>query len=191
MAGRVNVVAAFDLNMQRKIVRSLKRQNAKEITKVVKAGPNIGTEPVARAFVCLIHPDLEPTIRGLTGFVPVEKYAGITPYDSELGKVEGVRYITSTLNAPYANAGGDKGTMLSTAGVKADVYPMIYLGQQAYAIVALKGKHAADVLVANPKATAGSDPLAQKGSVGWKAMTGAVILNDLWMAVGEVAVPAL
>lgn len=190
VASRAAVVAAYDLNTQRKIVRALKRQNAKKITKVIKAGPNIATEPVAAAYVCLIHPDLEPTIRGLAGFVPTEKYAGITPYEGELGKVEDVRYIASTLNAPYLDAGGAKGTMISTSGTSADVYPMIFLGQGAYAISALKGRYAADILVNNPKATFG-DELAQNGSVGWKTMQGAVILNDLWMAVCEVAAPAL
>lgn len=192
VAGRANVAAAFDLNTQRKIVRALKRQNAKKVTKVVKAGPNIATEPVAAAFICIVHPDLEPTIRGLTGFVPVEKYAGITPYESELGKVEDVRYITSTLNAPYANAGGTAGAnWVSTGGTAVDVYPMIFLASRAYGIIALKGKFAAEIFVANPRPTPGVDPLAQQGSVGWKTMQGAVILNDLWMGVAEVAAPAL
>ncbi len=44
-------------------------------------------------------------------------------------------------------------------------------------------------MVVNPKPAAG-DPLAQRGSVGWKAMQTAIILNDLWMARAEVAVTA-
>lgn len=189
---RASVAAVFDLKLQRKIVRSLKRQNARKITKVIKASVNIATEPVAASYVCVIHPDLEPTIRGLAGFVPIEKYAGITPFESELGKVEDVRYITSTLNSAYANAGAAPGAdLVSTGGAKADVYSMLFLGADAYGIIALKGKFAAEIFVANPRPTPGVDPLAQQGSVGWKTMQGAVILNDLWMAVAEVGAPAL
>lgn len=190
VGARGSVVATLDLNLQRKITRALKRQNAKPITKVISAGINIATEPVAKSFVAIVHPDMEPSIRSLTGFVPVEKYAGITPYDSEIGKVEDVRYISTTIFSAYANAGGAKGTMISTGGTNADVYPIIYLAENAYGIVALKGKFSAEVFVVNPKAAIG-DPLAQQGTVGWKTMQGVVILNDLWMAVAEVTAPAL
>jgi len=190
VASRATVASAFDLNTQRKIVRALARQNAKKVTKVVKASVNIATEPVAASFICIIHPDLVPTIRSLTGFVPTEKYAGITPWDMEIGKVEDVRYLVTTLNTPYADAGATSSTMISTTGTNADVYPMLFFGADAFGIVALKGKFAADVLVNNPKAVKG-DELAQYGSVGWKTMQGAAILNDAWFAVCEVAAPKI
>jgi N4-gp56 family major capsid protein len=44
-------------------------------------------------------------------------------------------------------------------------------------------------MVVNPKPAPG-DPLGQRGSVGWKAWTGCVILNDAWMARLEVAATA-
>lgn len=196
VASRSLVAATIDLNLIRKIVRALKRQNAAKITKVVKASINIGTEPVNAAYVCVIHPDLEPALRALNSttpgaFVPVEKYAGITPFESEIGKVEEVRFVSSTLAMPYASAGAAPGSNWVTSGSnKADVYPLLFLGANAYGIVALKGQYSAQVLVSNPKPQAG-DALAQTGTVGWKTMQGAIILNDLWMAVAEVAAPAL
>ena len=82
--------------------------------------------------------------------------------------------LSTTIVESYADAGGAKGTMLSTTGTSADVYPVIYLGANAYGIIALKGQYAVTPMVVNPKPS-DSDPLAQRGSVSWKAMQTAVI----------------
>lgn len=194
-ATRSAVNTPISLTAQRRVVRALKRQNTEPITKVVKSTAAFGTEAVNRAFIGLTHPDVEPDIRNMLGadgkicFVPVEKYGSITPYENEIGKVEDVRYLTSTIFAPFPDAGGDKGNMTSTTGVKADVYPVLYVGTNAYAVVALKGMFALTPMVVNPKPS-DSDPMAQRGHVAWKAMQGAVILNDAWMCRLEVAVTA-
>ena len=77
--------------------------------------------------------------------------------------------------------------MISTSGTSSDVYPYIYLGRNCAAISALKGKYAIVPMVINPTPSK-SDPLGQRGSISWKTMQGAVILNDLWMGVLESAV---
>lgn len=181
----------ISLDFQRKITRALKRQNARFITRVVRSTPDYGTEPVAASFIGLCHSDLEADIRGLPGFVPVEKYGSMTPYESEIGKVEDVRYISSTVFEPWADAGGAAGSMLSTGGANADVYPVLYIGANAYGIVPLKGKNAITPSVINPNKPSSADPLGQRGFAGWKCYQTAVILNDMWMAVGKVAVTAL
>ena len=186
---RTAVNTAITTAMQRKAVRSLKRQNARPITTIVRSTPSYGTENVAPGFVGLCHPDLEGDIRSMTGFVPAEKYGSITPWENELGKVDDVRYVTSSIFEPWADAGGAKGTMLSTTGTLADVYPVIYLGRDAYGIIALKGQYAVTPMVVNPKPS-DSDPLAQRGSVSWKAMQSCVLLNDLWIARLEVSATA-
>lgn len=183
---RSDVNTALSLNLQRKITRALKRQNARKVTRIVQSTPNYETRPVAPAYVGLCHPDIENDVRNMEGFVPVEAYGQLTPYESEVGKVEDVRYISSTIFEPWADAGGAKGAMLSSTGVSADVYPVVYLGRDAYGIVALKGINAITPMVVNPKPS-DSDPLAQRGHVGWKAMQAAVILNDAWMIRAEVA----
>jgi N4-gp56 family major capsid protein len=176
--------------LQRKVTRFLKAQKAKKITRKVSASPNFSTEPVAASFIGLCHTDAESDIRDMEGFLPVEKYgSGMTPYEGEVGKVEDVRYITSSSFAPFEDAGAATSTMLSTSEMVADVYPVLYLGANAYANVPFKGKHAVTPMVVNPK-PANGDPLGQRGSVGWKARTATVILNDLWMARVEVAVTA-
>jgi N4-gp56 family major capsid protein len=194
-ATRNAVNSVITLAVQRKSTKALKRQNAEQITKVTKSTPAYGTEPVAKSFIGLIHPDCEADIRNMLGadgksaFVPVEKYGSMTPYENEIGKVEDVRYLSSTIFQPWADAGGPKGLMTSTSGVNADVYPILYVAANAYAIVALKGMFALTPMVVNATPS-DSDPMAQRGRVAWKAMQGAVILNDQWMCRCEVAVTA-
>lgn len=188
-AARNEVNSKLTLSLQRKITRALKRQNARKITSIVRSTPEFGTQAVAPAYIALCHPDLENDIRSMAGFVPVEQYGQITPYEAEIGKVEDVRYIASTIFEPWADAGGAAGAMLTSAGVNADVYPVLYLARDAYGTVALKGENAVMPLVVNPKPS-DSDPLAQRGHVGWKAMQTAVILNDAWMVRAEVAATA-
>lgn len=188
-AGRNAVNTVITTTLQRKAVRALKRQNARQITTIVRSTAAYGTENVAPGYVGLIHPDLEGDVRLMTGFTPAEKYGSITPWENEIGKVDDVRYVSSTIFEPWADAGGAKGAMLSTTGVNADVYPVLYLGRDAYGTIALKGQYAVTPMVVNPKPS-DSDPLAQRGSVGWKAMQTCVILNDAFMCRLEVAATA-
>jgi N4-gp56 family major capsid protein len=186
---RTDVNTVLTIGIQRKITRTLKRQNAKKITTVVRSTPSYGTKAVAASFVALCHPDVEGTLRGIAGFIPTEDYGQTTPYENEIGKIEDVRYLSSTIFAPWEDGGGDKGTMISTTGVKADVYPILYVARDAYGIVPLKGMHSITPMVVNAKPT-DSDPLAQRNHVGWKSMQTAVILNDAFMVRAEVAVVA-
>jgi N4-gp56 family major capsid protein len=186
---RTAVNTPISLTLQRSVTTALTRQNAKKITSIVKSTPDFRTEPIEAAFIGLCHPDCETDIRNMTGYIPTKQYGTVTPWENEVGSVEQVRYLSSTIFAPFADAGGAKLTMRSTTGTSADVYPVLYLARDAYGIVPLKGKDALTPMVVNPKPAAG-DPLGQRGTVGWKAMTTAVILNDCWMARLEVAATA-
>lgn len=186
---RTAVNTPVSLALQRQVTTALTRQNAKMITSVVASNPNYRTEPIEAAFIGLIHPDLETDVRTMSGFIPTKQYGTVTPWENEIGSVERVRYLTSTIFAPFTDAGGAKGLMRSTTGTSADVYPILYLARDAYGIVPLKGKDALTPMVVNPKPAAG-DPLAQRGTVGWKAYQATVILNDSWMVRAEVAATA-
>lgn len=188
-ATRVAVNTVLTTAMQRKAVRTLKRQNARPITTIVRSTPSFQTENVSPGFVGLIHPDLEGDVRLMTGFVAAEKYGSISPWENEIGKVDDVRYVSSSIFEPWTDAGGAKGTMLSTSGTSADVYPVMFLGRDAYGLIALKGQYALTPMVVNPKPS-DSDPLAQRGSVSWKAYQTAVILNDAFIVRGEVSATA-
>lgn len=185
---RTDVNTAVTASLQKKIVRALKRQNAMQITTIIKSTPDFNTEAVLPCYVGLGHTDLENDIRGMANFTDAKDYGhGTTPFEGEIGAVGNVRYILSNIFTPYADGGGAFGTMVTTSGVKADVYPIIYLGKDSWAGVALKGKFAIIPMVINPNKPSKSDPLGQRGSVAWKTMQNALILNDAWMAVAEVA----
>jgi N4-gp56 family major capsid protein len=184
---RAAVNTVMNATLQKRITKALKRQNAKKITNVVRSTVNFGTEAVAASYIAVIHPDLEADIRAMPGFVPAENYGTITPYETEIGKCVDVRYLTTTIAKPFADAGGAAGgTLESTGGTNCDVYPILFFGANAYGIVPLKGKTSTQPMVRNPKPVKG-DELAQTGSVGWKAWNGSGILNDMWMVRAEVA----
>lgn len=170
----------------RRAVKLLKRQNARKVTKVLRSTPAYGTENVNGAYIALVHPDCEGDVREIAGFVPVEKYGSLPPYEGEIGKVEDTRFIVSTIFDAWANGGATTSTMESTGGSVADVYPVIVFGQDAFACVPLKGKTSVTPMVVKAKPS-DSDPLAQRSKAGWKAMFAAVILNDAWMVRIEVA----
>lgn len=189
-SARTDVNTKLSIGMQRKAVRQLKRQNANKLTRVIRSTPAYGTENVNAAYIALCHPDCESDIRDLAGFVPVEKYGTITPFEGEIGKVEDVRYIASTVFASWVDIGGAPSTTAySTSGVKADVYPILYIGRDSYGIVPLKGMNAITPMIVNPKPS-DSDPMGQRGHASWKSMQTCVILNDAWIVRYEVAVSA-
>jgi N4-gp56 family major capsid protein len=183
---RTDVNTPLTLALQRKATRALKRQNAMQITSVVGSTPAFRTEPVEAAFIALVHPDVENDIRNITGFIPTKQYGTVTPWANEIGAVEDVRYLRSTIFTSFPDAGGTAGAMISTTGSNADVYPVLYIAKDAYGIVPLKGKDSLAIMVVNPKPAVG-DPLGQKGTAGWKTMQTSVILNDAWMVRAEVA----
>ncbi|MGH7749525.1 MAG: N4-gp56 family major capsid protein, partial [Candidatus Dormibacteria bacterium] len=179
----------ISLTLQRQITTALNRQNARFITQALKSTPDFRTEPVEAAYIGLVHSDCETDIRTMSGFIPTKQYGTVTPYENEIGAVERVRYLTSTVFSPFADAGGVKGLMRSTTGTDADVYPMLFVARDAYGIVPLRGKDSLTPMVVNPKPAPG-DPLGQRGTVGWKAWQSAVILQDAFMVRAEVAATA-
>lgn len=189
LVGARNLVnGPITLAVQRSITTALNRQNARRFTKVISSSPNFRTEPVEAAYVGLCHPDLETDIRSLPGFIHTKQYGTVTPWESEIGAVEGVRYLSSTIFTPWNDVGAATSgatTYRSTGGTYWDVYPIIYLARDAFGIVPLKGKDSITPMVVNPKPAPG-DPLGQRGTVGWKAWQAAVILQDAFMLRAEV-----
>ena len=192
-ASRAAVNTVLSLNKQRAVTRALFAQKAKPMTRMVKSGPEYGVSAIEAGFIAVGHTDLDADIRNLQGFVPVAKYGSrSTVSEYEIGSVETVRYVLTPELAPFADAGGAAGgTKLSTTGAQADVYPILYFGQDAFGQVPLKGEEAIVPMVLQPGKPSKSDPMGQRGYVSWKTWYTAVILNDLWMARLEVAVSVL
>lgn len=193
-ASRAEVNTPISLPLQRRITRKLKNQKARMITDSIKSTPRFYTESVAPCFVAVCHPDCEADIRSMPHFIDVKDYGNAGPWENEIGAVEGVRYLFTTLMKSWSDAGGNKtnaagDTMVSTTGTKADVYPILFLAKDAYGLVPLKGAESLTPVIINPSHTE-SDPLAQRAHVAWKTMQTCVILNQAWMVRAEVAVTA-
>lgn len=190
-SARSAVNTPITLDLQRRIVRKLKNQKARYINSIVRSTPSFNTENVAPGFVAVCHPDCESDIRDMKHFQDVKDYGSVPAMENEIGAVECVRYLFTTLMESWADAGGDKGTadkeMVSKSGTSADVYPILFIAKDAYGLIPFKGASAVTPIILNPTPSA-SDPLGQRGHIAWKSMQTALILNQAWMVRAEVAV---
>lgn len=192
---RATVVAPVDLGDIQLAQRALKVAMAKPITKILSASEKVATQPVAPGYVAFGHTNMEQDLRAITGFVPRENYSDSSKLlsDFEIGKLQDVRFILAPHFTYFPSAGGSPATgVLTTNGTNADVYPLVFLGQDAFAATALKGMDSAAVAVKNPKmGESYEDPLGQRGFVAWKMWYSGVRLNEAWMLRLEAAVTAL
>lgn len=190
---RTDVNTPITLAKQRAVVRALRNQKAQMITRILASGVNYATRAVEAGWVAVAHTDLEADIRNLPGFLPVAQYASRSPVsDHEIGSVENVRYVLSPDLEPFASTGGTPGAAVVTSGSNAaDVYPVVYFGQDAWGTVALRGQSAVSPSIIPAGQKTKDDPLGQRGYVGWKTYHAALILNQAWMARLEVAATAL
>lgn len=173
---------------QMAVTRSLKAQRAKKVTKVVGATVKISTQPVEASFGAFCHTDVEYDLRQITGFVTTVEYGTFQPASEyEIGKFQDCRYIQSPLLDPF-QAGGSAtlNSMIADDATNVDVYPIIYVARDAYGSVMLQGAHSIKPIVVNPDQISKSDPLGQRGFVGFKTWYCAVRLNEAWMARLEV-----
>lgn len=190
---RATVNGGLTLNLLRKIARSLQANHGKPVTSILKASGNYDTSAVAAGYFVYCHTDMEPDIRDLAGFTPVEKYATGTPLPNEIGKVERFRFITSPDLPSLQDAGAAIAAtgLASTTGANIDVYPFIVAAADAWSQIAVRGKEALDPTFLPPGQKSKSDPHGQRGYAGtiwWKAV---MIENPGWLVVGNVGVKAL
>lgn len=176
-ASRAAVNTQFTRGTLQRTSRQLRRQNARPITKVLDSTQEFNTVSVEPAFVAVGHTDFLPALRATAGWSSMADYGSKRVFDGEVGKVDDIRFCLSSLYTPFTNAGGTKGTMIG-AGANADVYPLVVMGQDAWAGVALKGQFATKIMVTLPGQPDKADPLGQKGTAGWKSLQRALILND-------------
>jgi len=176
------------LNLIRSVIEYFEGKNVEPITELIQAKTSVGTEPVEDAYIFVCHSDLARSIRDVPGFQPYSEYptqGSILP--GELGRVENARFVRHNFCVPWKGAGAAELTVKNTAG-KADVYPILVFGKEAFGVSKLKGSEFNKVLVANAEVTA-SDPLGQRGTAGWTGWSGIKILENDYMARLEVTSP--
>lgn len=173
-------------------MRLLANNNAKFFTRMVKASDGVGTLPIRAAYWAIVHPDVQiPTLEAITGFLHRSAYPSsqdaMDPY--EIGAFKNIRFVSTTFAKVFADAGGAKGSMKSTTGTSADVYATLVFAKDAYAIVPMTGHSMENIR--KPLGSAGAaDPLNQRGTSGWKAMTACKIMDDANMVRIESAATA-
>ena len=173
----VNKITAPDLD---KAIRFLKGQNAKYMKEGIPPSDGVGTGAIRKAFVMVIHPDVEYDIEAITGFKPVSDYpAQMGVMEDEIGAYKNIRFVTSTNCKIFEDA-----TTALTAGYKGatknHVYASLLFAAEAYGISPLAGQ-AMQTYVKALGSAGTADPLEQRSSVGWKATTTTTILNQSWM----------
>ena len=186
-AARSDVNDPVSIEAQRTCTRFLNAQRGRKITSKMSSSVQYGAESVDAAYLAFGHTDLESDVRDMPGFTPTEKYGSMKALPYECGKVEDVRYILTPLLESFKDAGnGTLNGMVSTGGSNADVYPIVMIAKESYGLVPLRGAGAIQPTVLNPGTPSKSDPLGQRGYVGWKTWFVCVVLNQAWMVRMEV-----
>lgn len=191
VADRLSVitkVSAADLD---KAIRFLKNQNAKFMKEGIPPSDGVGTGAIRKAFVGIVHPDVEFDLEGITGFRAVSDYPSqMSVMEDEIGAYKNIRFVSSTNAKVFADA-----TTATTAGFKVsgsgknDVYAILIIAAEAYGVCPLSGQ-AMQTYVKALGSAGSADPLEQRSTVGWKATTTTQILNQAWMTRIEVLATA-
>jgi N4-gp56 family major capsid protein len=175
--GTITKIAAADLD---KAIRFLKNQNAKFMKEGIPPSDGVGTGAIRKAFIGIVHPDVEYDLESIVGFKPVSDYpAQMGVMEDEIGAYKNIRFVSSTNAKVFLDA-----TTVLTAGFKGtaknDVYATLIFGAEAYGVCPLSGQ-ALNTYVKALGSAGSADPLEQRSTVGWKATTITQILNQAWM----------
>ena len=196
VASRATVNSPATAADLKRIERGFMRNRAGKITKIIAATPKISTEPIQAAFVLLGHTDCKADLEALSGWVPVANYSSsMKAMPQEVGSIGVYRVLLSSLFASWEAAGLTGTTYLSggeevSSTAKADVYPLIALAKDAYAIVPLQGHGSTKPVVLQPRPAPG-DPMGRSGSASWTADQACLILTQVFIARLEVAASAV
>lgn len=148
-----------------KAVAVLRGQNA----------PTIGGK-----YLAFIHPYVanDLMMANLTAhgsWIDVNSYSNATKiFDGEIGELGGVRFVQSTECKIW-----NDDTCPSASTGYYSVFQTLVCGANAYGVIDLAGQGAQ--FIEKGLGETGLDPLNQRGYLGWKAMSGAKRLNELYM----------
>jgi len=191
-----NVVSTADLD---RAIRHLEGLDAEKLTEMLAATPDVSTQPLRPSYVAICHPILRYDLEQLTGFVPVEQYANSSQaMDFEIGSYKGVRFLVTTQAVAFDRNGdnslgaGAAGTSLveDASGSYAEVYPIVIFAKDAVGTATIGGMDSIVPKVVRPTPS-GTDPLGQRGTVGYTFMHSQLILNEDWIITIESGVSAL
>ena len=191
---RATVDESISKNLCRKIARNLLANHAKNITRVLAPSAYFNTTSVQAGYLVFCHTDCEHDVLELPGFTETKDYGQRKPiHENEIGSSGRFRFVVSPDLPSIADSGAAIGTtgLYSTTGTSIDVYPMIFVAEDAWGEVALRGSESFDVTDLKPGEKTKDDPLGQRGYIGAKFYSAAKVLNNGWMAVAEIGVTSL
>jgi N4-gp56 family major capsid protein len=148
-------------------VRALRLGNARLMTKPIPGENRFATSPVRSSYWGFMDVNLQPDLEACADFLSAANYPNpMDALEAEWGSTNNVRWLLSTNGFATSDA--------------IPVYNNIILGQEAYGVVKLGSKEAE--FIVKPLGSSGtSDPLNQRGSVGYKYPFATRILNDNWI----------
>lgn len=184
---RNQVDTAISLGRVRKMTRALDEAKAMWITSVNKGGPREGTVPSEAGFVALGHSNMKSDIRNLPGFIHASEKGGGSKLPYEFGQVEDVTFVLTPQLFPITGGGAAQDGSKINNGSNNDVYPLVIVGQDAFATCVLAGFDSVkpNIMTGPVK---GADPTGKFVDIGCLWYVVNKILNETWMARGEFAV---
>lgn len=179
-------------------VNQLNRNSGMNFEPMGTGSRDIGTSPIRSSYYGICHPDVEEDIRGITGFIAVEQYAGYTDtLPGEFGAVNGVRWCTSELAGAIAadSGGGASANSLRFTSTKtaADLYDSFIYGRESVGSIGLGMEHTTDikmmydtiptveVIQHGPGSAGAGDPYNEIATLAWKAWFAGAVLNGAWL----------
>lgn len=148
-------------------VRALRLGNARLMTKPIPGENRFATSPVRSSYWGFMDVSIQNDLEACADFLSAANYPNpMDALEAEWGSTNNVRWLLST-----------NGYSTSAA---TPVWSNIILGQEAYGVVKLGSKEAE--FIVKPLGSSGtSDPLNQRGSVGYKYPFATRLLNDNWI----------
>lgn len=121
-------------------------------------------------YVAIVHPDVMTDLRRDPEWKEWNKAENATKFENgEVGRVEGVRFVETSIAAITKNSGEAGGL---------GVYHCLFFGADAYSVLDLDGR-GVKTIVKTPGSAGTADPLDQRCSIGWKLWNGAAVKDDL------------
>lgn len=191
------VTDKIELTNIRKAINALSRNSATTFTPMAAGEDVVGTSPIKPAFWGICHPDVSADIANLSGFIPVERYAGqVATVLGEFGTLgsagQSVRFI-ETEDASIDTDSGGSNTALRQNSANVDLYTTVIYGRDAIGSVGL-GQEQTDgiyragdplgtvqLIVKELGSGGASDPFNEVMTMAWKAWHAGSVLNGNWL----------
>ena len=131
-----------------------------DVNKIVAKLRAVNAPTINGDYIAIIHPYVAHDLMADEAWIEAHKYAKPDNiYAGEIGKIGGVRFVQSSEAKCFGNG----------------VFGCLFFGEGAYGVTEITGGGLQTIV--KQKGSAGTaDPLDQRSSIGWKAMTVAEIL---------------